>query len=439
MQTHDVIIVGAGITGLTLGYQLKKRGLDVLILEKSSSVGGVIQTEVIKNCVLELGPHTLLESNPLTELISDLGLANEVIETDPNAKKRFIVRNGLLNPLPISPIEAIKTPLLSPLAKLRACIEPCIRVGSKEDESVSDFFKRRFGNEFASHIALAALNGIWAADFSRLSTRSALPTLWNMEKHSSSIILGALIKKDKKRHKIISFKKGLSTLTNALANALHESLSLNREVLQIKKIGDIFEVSLENETITSKNVILCVEADTTGKLIHSLNQNISRKIETLPYAPLGLIHLLVRKNSVKHPLDGFGFLTSPKDNLSVLGGIFSSSIFRERATLDSHLITCFSGGGYKPELADVTKLEVQKEVIHSVSSLLSIESPPEILKTVYWPKAVPTYPLNHHTLLESVSSFEKDCKGLFLLGNWRMGISLSARIEEAFTLSKQFE
>jgi len=40
----EYTIIGAGLTGLTLAFYLAKSGAKVILLERSSRIGGVIQT-----------------------------------------------------------------------------------------------------------------------------------------------------------------------------------------------------------------------------------------------------------------------------------------------------------------------------------------------------------------------------------------------------------
>jgi len=138
------------------------------------------------------------------------------------------------------------------------------------------------------------------------------------------------------------------------------------------------------------------------------------------------------KNTVKHALDGFGFLVQPKLNLALLGAIFNSSLFEDRAPENKHLLTCFVGGAGKPEFADIRNENIKQRVISELNELIGTTSNPEIINEIYWPQAIPNYALNHYKLQEKLDDFETKHPQIKLLGNWRSGISLPQRVDEAF-------
>ena len=143
-----VAIIGAGITGLTAAYALKKKGISVDLIEKNHTAGGVIQTLHQDGCLIELGPSTLqLNDNRILNLLNEIGLANDIIDTHSNAQKRYIVKNRKPTPLPTSLISFIKSPLFSSVAKLRLLKEPFIKKGSDPNETVAQFITRRLGQE----------------------------------------------------------------------------------------------------------------------------------------------------------------------------------------------------------------------------------------------------------------------------------------------------
>src|SRR5260221_9252727 len=57
-----IAIIGAGIAGLTTAYHLNKQGLDVLVYEARSRVGGRILTALINDKIVELGGQNIHDS-----------------------------------------------------------------------------------------------------------------------------------------------------------------------------------------------------------------------------------------------------------------------------------------------------------------------------------------------------------------------------------------
>ena len=69
---NKVIILGAGITGLSAGIRFLDAGCDVCLIEKNKQVGGLAKTVIRENYLLDLGPHHLYSKNEniLNEMLS---------------------------------------------------------------------------------------------------------------------------------------------------------------------------------------------------------------------------------------------------------------------------------------------------------------------------------------------------------------------------------
>src|SRR5271155_674649 len=97
----SVAIIGAGITGLTAAFYLKRKGVPVTVYEAGGRAGGVIQSSRQNGFLAESGPNTILETSPkISELIRDLNLESWRIYTNLDAKKRYIVRDKQTLALP---------------------------------------------------------------------------------------------------------------------------------------------------------------------------------------------------------------------------------------------------------------------------------------------------------------------------------------------------
>ena len=146
----DVVIIGAGLTGLTMGFYLKKAGVNFLIIDKSAKTGGVIQTIREKGFVYETGPNTGVVSYPeMTELFEDLAGKCELEVADPNAKRRLIWKNNQWNALPSGLWSAVTTPLFTWGDKFRILGEPWRAKGTDPNEKLSDLVKRRLGKKLS--------------------------------------------------------------------------------------------------------------------------------------------------------------------------------------------------------------------------------------------------------------------------------------------------
>src|SRR6266545_1776582 len=117
---RDVVVIGAGVSGLAAAFGLRKRGYDVEVLEASPNAGGVIGTRRRDGFLFETGPNSTLDTTPLIrELLRDVGVESERANANAIADTRFIVRDGKLTPLPTSPRAFLTTAAFSLGAKLR--------------------------------------------------------------------------------------------------------------------------------------------------------------------------------------------------------------------------------------------------------------------------------------------------------------------------------
>jgi oxygen-dependent protoporphyrinogen oxidase len=258
----QVIIVGAGLTGLTMGFYLKKAGVDFKIIEKSGRTGGVIQTVSEKGFVYETGPNTGVVSHPeMTELFEDLAGACTLETADPTAKRRLIWKNRMWHALPSGPWSAINTPLFSWRDKFRILGEPFRPKGTNPDESLAELVKRRLGHSFLDYAIDPFISGIYAGDPSKLITRYALPKLWKLEQDYGSFIGGAIKKakipkseRDKKAtREVFSAKGGLSRLVEALTQAVGtENILLNVQNILAKpnESGFALQVTTSEQLIS---------------------------------------------------------------------------------------------------------------------------------------------------------------------------------------------
>ncbi|MFN8392150.1 MAG: protoporphyrinogen oxidase [Bdellovibrionota bacterium] len=443
MSTSDVIVVGAGIGGLALAYALEKGGLQVTVLEAGDAPGGAIRSERRDGFLLEWGANSVMPKHRIVDLAGELGLTDELVEADPAAKKRFVVVRdpGLqLSAAPISLAQLVSTNIISGRAKLRLLLEPFVAGRCAEDESVADFFERRFGPEFTQTIS-TLLNGIWAGDINSMSMRSTLPAAWDLDRTRRSVILGLMFgKRTRPRpggpQRLFTFRDGMQTLPRRLLQKLQKSeVVLGGAASRIELADGSATVHTTSSSYTARVVCLATDSRNSAQLLAECVPQLSALVQSVPYAPLGILHLAFAKRDVPQPLDGFGFLAPSGPELGILGAIFSSSLFPDRAPADTHLLTCFCGGATNPDLADVKAPETQRRISAEVVEILAARGAPKVVSATYLPRAVPNYPCGHFRLQQAVARVNAEHHSLKLLGNWCSGISVPDRVEEGLALA----
>ncbi|HEY4417109.1 MAG TPA: protoporphyrinogen oxidase [Verrucomicrobiae bacterium] len=451
----SVAIIGAGITGLTAAFYLKRRGIDVTVFEAASRPGGAIQSSRRDGFLAESGPNTILESSPkISQFIGDLNLAARKIHPDLNAKKRFLVRDGKIRAMPVSPLGFLTTKLFSTKAKLAVLREPFIPARRDgQDESVAEFVTRRLNREFLERAINPLVAGIYAGDPAQLSVQQAFPRLFQAEQKYGSLIRSQIFgARDRKKSgeiprsqaTLFSFDEGLQVLTGALAAQLGEALKLNFAVTKIVQnetgwkihfpAGQMFETEFDA-------VIFCGTAHKLAKL-EIENSSFSpaagtEKIDVSAFSeirhpPVASVVLGFRRDQVLHPLDGFGVLIPKIENRKILGTIFSSSLFPNRAPRDHVMLTNYVGGERQPELAALPPDKLVQLVSADLRTLLGVEGKPVFQNVALYPQAIPQYNIGYGKFKARLEAIETQVRGLFFAGNYRHGISLGDSIVSGF-------
>jgi oxygen-dependent protoporphyrinogen oxidase len=454
---YDCIIIGGGISGAVSAYYLNKVGLKVLIIEAKSSLGGVISSEHRDGFLIEHGANSTIPSATFNELVKELGLEQSLLSANESAKNRFVAKaltskdttNSLaLVKVPRSPLQFLSSNLLPLHSKLRLLMEPFIKSSLSEDESVESFFTRRLGHYITQNIIAAIYSGVYAGDIAKLSMRSSLPLLWELEKQYGSLLFGAIKKKlqnkqSNKRHKhtIVSFNHGMMELLNSLEKHLSDTISLNTKVTSISSLGESVEVFATNKSgdnirLVSKQIVVASPADVTAQLLKEISPKISGLLQQITYSPLGVTHFAIDDEIDTRKISGFGFLIPPHYKNPVLGTVFSSSIFKNRAPKNKALITCYSGSTTNPDFAHVTEKSVILKLQKELTKLLKLKSTPRLINSTFLTNAIPNYELNHYQLIEAVNELSKENSNVWLTGNWLNGVSVAKRVEKGVELAE---
>jgi oxygen-dependent protoporphyrinogen oxidase len=441
----DVLVVGAGISGLATAFHLERRGHAVRVLEAAARPGGVIASHRRDGALYETGPNSALDTTPLIgELLSAAGIAGERLDATAAAAKRYVLRGGRLVPLPTSPGAFLRTPLFSLRAKLALAREPFVPPAAPDrEETVADFVRRRLGREFLDYAIEPFVAGIYAGDPDGLSVRAAFPRLHALEQRYRSLIRGQFLgarerarrgEKAKNAAASFSFRDGMQTLPDALAHRLR-GLETGVRVVRVARGADAaFEVEAERDgerlAARARALVLAVPADAAAGLTRPLVPAAAQALDAIAYSPVAVVASAYRRDDVRHALDGFGFLAPRKEGRPILGTLFSSSMFDARAPADTVLLTTFVGGARNPVLAQSAPDEIGAVVERELAALLGAASP-RWQDVVRWPRAIPQYTLGHLARIAALERAEADVPGLFFRSNYRDGVAVGDCVKAA--------
>lgn len=445
----DVVVVGAGLTGLTAAFYLQRRGKRVVVAEKSNRAGGVINTIDRDGFVFETGPNTgVLSTAEMAMLFDDLGDRCRLEKASPLANSRWIWKNGKWNPLPSGIGSAVSTPLFTFGDKIRVLLEPLRKRGEDPLESVAGLVRRRLGATFLDYAVDPFISGIYAGDPEYLVTKYALPKLYRLEQSYGSFVGGAVAKMTHRKspaealatREVFSVEGGLSNLINALSDAVGSPNIITgcENVVAGRSNGTFltrFSHDGKNYTIGSDYLITTCGSSCLNSVLSFASEAELKNICNLQYARVAQVIAGYRTWNGT-PLMGFGGLVPSREKREILGILFTSSFLKGRAPEGGALLSVFLGGYRNPGLVEMSDDAIASTALREAGDMLwTGGAVPDLVEVARYTHAIPQYGKDSAERLMSIETLERRNPGLIVAGNVRDGIGMADRVKQAVTIA----
>ncbi len=448
-KNKKIAIIGAGITGLTTAYYLNKAGIDFKIFEKSDHIGGVIKSVNSKDFQYEIGPNSgVIANGEIADLFEELKSDCKHEVADHASAKRLIWKKNKWHALPSGPFSAVSTPLFTFYDKFRILGEPFRKKGDNPDETLSSLVKRRMGNSFLNYAIDPFILGIYAGDPDYIVPKYALPKLYNLEQKYGSFIGGAIKKRkepksdqDKKAtREIFSMEGGLEKLPKALLKNIGEKQVIkNCQKLVVNKTEEGYSIQYNGEIKTGfTDIISTVNAKELPDILAFIDSEKLKSITNLKYAKVTEVTIGFNQwKGIK--LDAFGGLVPFKENRNILGVLFMSTLFKNRAPEEGALLTIFVGGTRKETLAELNDDELKDLMAKEFKIMMGISDfNPDLFKTTHYKHAIAQYGADTKDRYEAIDIIEKEHPGLKLGGSLRNGVGIADRVKQGKEFASMF-
>ncbi|MEK3794546.1 protoporphyrinogen oxidase [Paenibacillus sp. FSL R7-0204] len=459
---RKVVIIGGGLSGLSAAFYIRKFYREaavqpeITLIEKDKVLGGKIETLHRDGFVIEKGPDSFLaRKTAMSDLARELELDHELVSTNPNAKKTYILQRGKLHPMPAGLVLGIptelkpflKSGLVSFGGKMRAMMDfvlPPRR--SAEDESLGDLIERRLGTEVLENMTEPLLAGIYAGDMRKISLQATFPQFGEVERQYGSLIRGMTTGRKPvethtgtKKSAFLTFRQGLQSLVHALIHDLQDVRQITGTgAKSIRVLGGAgssgavrYEVELEGgELLEADDIYITVQNFAAAELLRP-HVDVSA-LDAVNYVSVANVVLAFTRQDIVTEYDGSGFLVPRKEGRNITACTWTSTKWLHTSPDDKVLLRCYvgrSGDEQNVELPDDALAELVRK---DLKEIMGITAAPLFTEITRLRSSMPQYPVGHPGRIAGLrSELAQKLPGVYAFGAGYDGIGMPDCIKQA--------
>lgn len=439
----DIVVVGAGITGLAAAERIlqEEPGADILVLEGSPRVGGKLHVGELAGQQIDLGAEAVLARRPeAVGLIDQLGLTRE----SPAAVGASLWSRGALRTMPRGTLMGIPADA-STLADVldadevaRAAVEQPVHLDG--DVSLGSLVEQALGPAVVDRLIEPLLGGVYAGDARTLSAQACLPAAYDAIASGGTLTALAARAAAAPRSDapiFASLTGGIGGLPIALVDHLVAkgvTIETNAMVRELRRGPAGFELTVGSarapRTVLADAVVLAAPAAPTARLIGNIAPAAAQALAAIDYASMVLVSYAFERGTI--PEDTSGFLVPPVDGRDIKASTFSSAKWPWlRAALPAYDVVRVSfGRSGQVRTLQRTDEDLIAAGLADLAEALGRSLPvPADTRVQRWGGGLPQYAVGH---LERVSAVRADLPdGLVVAGAAYDGVGIPACIASA--------
>ena len=280
--------------------------------------------------------------------------------------------------------------------------------------------------------------GISATTPDRISVAAAFPLVVALERQHGGLFRGMLARRKRQAGPggvLTSFKGGVGALIAHLHETIDADWRLGSAVTAVETSTAGFEVHTAQGSSEFDEVVVATPSHVAARLLKPLDDELSSRLSAIDYSPVAVVGLGYR--DLDHPLTGFGLLTTTKAQMPVLGVLWDSSIFPDRAPPGGKLLRTIIGGQRSPELVEQDDEALVDTARRGILATMDIDQPPDVTFVKRWPRGIPSYAPGHLDRVTAIFEQLATHPGLHLNSNAYRGIAMNDCVREGRLLAQK--
>lgn len=462
-----IVVIGGGVSGLATAYYLEQQAksshvhLQCTVIESADMLGGKIATERSHGFITEGGPESFVtRKRQAWELCQELGLADRLVGTTERGKN-YILHNGRPQVVPMGPVDAIRTPLLSVKGKLRVLREPFIAPRTTPaDETLGDFLRRRVGAEMVDNVVAPAMGSVYLSNVNQMSTQVVFGQFADMEREHGGLVKGmlALMKQRKAERQLaeengqpvnkaklpafMTLQGGLMELIETLADKIEGDILLGNAVTAVTHTSvqlEPYQLSLaDGQIVGADRIVLAIPTFAMADLLEKFDTAVAQNLRAVRYNPVTIVSIAFNKSDIQTPFDGFGVVVPAREKSKLLAIEAVSNKFSHRSPADQTVLRVFVGGYRHEELSRLPDDEILSLVQTELADIFDIQAAPTFHRISRWQPANPQYGVGHLEMVTKVETqLQTHLPGLHLTGSGMRGMGIPDCVRQARQTAEQ--